>query len=87
MFTRDFFPEDNEIQEKGSVLKGEIEKYLEEHHVDAKDSGKFFDPDQLVKCRKIDSIESWWDGNTEESIALDIFGKNNGQHPSPPHYG
>jgi hypothetical protein len=77
LFTRDFFPEDNEVQEKGRVLKAEIEQYLKKHHVDAKESGKFFEPDQLVKCQKSDSIESWWDGSAEQSIALDVSGKNN----------
>jgi len=78
LLTSDLFPEDNEIQEKGRILKTEIVKYLKEHHVDAKESGEFFDPDQLVKCQESGSIKSWWDGSTEQSIALDVYGKNNG---------
>lgn len=78
LFTEDFFPEDNEIDEKRTELEAEIKKYLAEHYVDSKESGNFFDPGQLFKCRDITFIESWWDGNTDRSIARDVYGRNNG---------
>lgn len=71
LLTRNFFPEDNEIQQKKIALKEEIRKYLEEHYVDAKARGSFFETGS-------DSILSWWDGRTEEMIALDVYGKNDG---------